>query len=88
MRSSRFLVPVAALAALVAIDLFTPVDTGLVEAPAHAIIGRPLTPMSYAGVARRTTRRVAMVAAEAPGGETRMAAAAPAAGLPAGARGR
>jgi hypothetical protein len=25
--------------------------------PAHAIIGRPLTPMSYAGVARRTTRR-------------------------------
>jgi hypothetical protein len=24
---------------------------------AHAIIGRPLTPMSYAGVARRTVRR-------------------------------
>jgi hypothetical protein len=24
---------------------------------AFAIIGRPLTPMSYAGVARRTTRR-------------------------------
>ena len=24
---------------------------------AHAVIGRPLTPMSYAGVARRTTRR-------------------------------
>ena len=24
---------------------------------AHAIIGRPLTPMSYAGVARRTTTR-------------------------------
>jgi hypothetical protein len=24
---------------------------------AHAIIGRPLTPFSYAGVARRTTRR-------------------------------
>jgi hypothetical protein len=35
---------------------------GFVVAPifagdAHAIIGRPLTPMSYAGVARRTTRR-------------------------------
>jgi hypothetical protein len=29
---------------------------------ADAIIGRPLTPLSYAGVARRTTRR-AMVAA-------------------------
>lgn len=25
---------------------------------AHAVIGRPLTPMSYAGVARRTSRRV------------------------------
>ncbi|EJC81454.1 hypothetical protein Rleg4DRAFT_3134 [Rhizobium leguminosarum bv. trifolii WSM2297] len=26
--------------------------------PAGAVIGRPLTPLSYAGVARRTTRRV------------------------------
>lgn len=26
---------------------------------AHAIVGRPLTPMSYAGVARRTARRCA-----------------------------
>ena len=26
-------------------------------APAQAIIGRPATPMSYAGVARRTVRR-------------------------------
>jgi hypothetical protein len=24
---------------------------------AHAVVGRPLTPVSYAGVARRTTRR-------------------------------
>jgi hypothetical protein len=32
---------------------------------AHAIIGRPLTPMSYAGVARRTTRRAAYVGAGA-----------------------
>ncbi|HEY1260617.1 MAG TPA: hypothetical protein VGF34_15325 [Stellaceae bacterium] len=31
---------------------------GLVSA-AHAIVGRPLTPMSYAGVARRTARRCA-----------------------------
>ena len=30
---------------------------------AHAIIGRPLTPMSYAGVARRTTRRAAYAGA-------------------------
>jgi hypothetical protein len=27
---------------------------------AHAIIGRPLTPVSYAGVARRTVRRCAV----------------------------
>jgi hypothetical protein len=33
--------------------------SGLVTA-AHAIIGRPLTPMSYAGVARRTVRRCAV----------------------------
>ena len=26
--------------------------------PAQAVIGHPLTPLSYAGVARRTTRRV------------------------------
>ena len=30
---------------------------GLVISNAHAVIGRPLTPMSVAGVARRTTRR-------------------------------
>lgn len=32
-------------------------DSGLVVSEAHARIGRPLTPLSYAGVARRTTRR-------------------------------
>ncbi len=32
---------------------------------AQAIIGRPLTPMSYAGVARRTVRRTAYVGAAA-----------------------
>jgi hypothetical protein len=37
-------------------------DQGLAVRDAHAIIGRPLTPMSYAGVARRTTRRTAAVA--------------------------
>jgi hypothetical protein len=30
---------------------------------AEAVIGRPLTPMSYAGVARRTTRRAVAVGA-------------------------
>jgi hypothetical protein len=32
---------------------------------AEARIGRPLTPMSYAGVARRTTRRAVAVGAAA-----------------------
>jgi hypothetical protein len=32
---------------------------------AEAVIGRPLTPVSYAGVARRTTRRVAYTGAAA-----------------------
>ena len=32
-------------------------NSGSIVKQAHAVIGRPLTPMSYAGVARRTTRR-------------------------------
>ena len=35
----------------------SPTTSGMFVTRAHAIIGRPLTPMSYAGVARRTTRR-------------------------------
>jgi hypothetical protein len=34
---------------------------------AHAVIGRPLTPLSYAGVARRTTRRAVAAGAYAAG---------------------
>jgi hypothetical protein len=30
---------------------------------ADAVVGRPLTPMSYAGVARRTTRRTVVAGA-------------------------
>jgi hypothetical protein len=49
-------------AALAAVLLFglTSHSCGLMmcaERDAHAVIGRPLTPMSYAGVARRTARR-------------------------------
>jgi hypothetical protein len=33
-------------------------NSGMLTKEAQAIIGRPLTPLSYAGVARRTTRRV------------------------------
>jgi hypothetical protein len=41
-------------------------NTALVSS-AEARIGRPLTPMSYAGVARRTTRRAVAVGAVAAG---------------------
>jgi len=37
----------------------TPTNTSGFITEAQAIIGRPLTPMSYAGVARRTVRRCA-----------------------------
>jgi len=39
-------------------EIFPGARSGLVS-EAQAIIGRPLTPMSYAGVARRTVRRCA-----------------------------
>ncbi|MCU1277336.1 MAG: hypothetical protein JWM53_882 [bacterium] len=35
---------------------------GIFVGSAHAIIGRPLTPVSYAGVARRSTRRAVYAA--------------------------
>src|SRR6188768_2575244 len=41
---------------------------------AEARIGRPLTPMSYAGVARRTTRRAVAAGAVAVGGAAVVAA--------------
>jgi hypothetical protein len=37
----------------------TGTDMFSVVTPAHAVVGRPLTPVSVAGVARRTTRRCA-----------------------------
>jgi hypothetical protein len=56
------------VASLIAVGTLT--DTGplmLGGQSAEAVIGRPLTPMSYAGVARRTTRR-AVYAGAATGG--------------------
>jgi hypothetical protein len=56
----------ASLAALLAVDLAPEAPLGLQLArDANAIIGAPLTPMSYAGAARRTTRRVVAVEATA-----------------------
>lgn len=46
----------------------SPPDSGLsLVSSAEARVGRPLTPMSYAGVARRTTRRAVAVGAVATG---------------------
>jgi hypothetical protein len=42
---------------LFASEKFSPTKSGSLVTQAYAIIGRPLTPMSYAGVARRTTAR-------------------------------
>lgn len=40
-----------------------PAELDLLITPAHAIVGRPLTPVSVAGVARRTTRRAVVYGA-------------------------
>ena len=44
---------------LLMVNHVSPTTSGYFVTKAHAIIGRPATPMSYAGVARRTTRREA-----------------------------
>jgi hypothetical protein len=50
---------------LVAVGLVCGISGGAMLAPpsASAVIGRPLTPVSFAGVARRTTRRAVRGAA-------------------------
>lgn len=65
-------VVIAVIAGLFASDRAL-VDPGSFVTQAHAIIGRPLTPLSYAGVARRTTARAVTAGAIAAGA----AAAAP-----------
>ena len=65
--SRKLIVPAAAAIALAG-GLFwngeTAFDKGVINS-AEARVGRPLTPMSYAGVARRTTRRAVAVGAGA-----------------------
>ena len=59
MKKSTFLM-LALTLSLVGLD-FVPSDfavPGVVINEAHARVGRPLTPVSVAGVARRTTRRM------------------------------
>jgi hypothetical protein len=55
----------AGAAALFVNDNAGPRTSASLISQAEAVIGRPLTPMSYAGVARRTTRRVEYGAAAA-----------------------
>lgn len=47
----------ASAALMAALITDTALDGGFVVREADARVGRPLTPLSYAGVARRTTRR-------------------------------
>lgn len=51
--------------------------SGTVTSSAEARIGRPLTPVSYAGVARRTTRRAVAVGTAAAAGTAAAVAATP-----------
>ena len=67
MISSRKIIMLAGAIAAFAVALswngtIRVVESGLLS-EAQARIGRPLTPMSYAGVARRTTRRAVVGAA-------------------------
>jgi hypothetical protein len=64
-RSIKILTLLAAATATGVAGLFWSGDISLstsssLVTEAQAIIGRPLTPMSYAGVARRTVRRCAV----------------------------
>lgn len=55
-RSARLAALAVGIAAMLLGDI--PTDgNGSFISEAQAIVGRPLTPVSYAGVARRTTRR-------------------------------
>lgn len=56
----------AAFVGLACLGLDPDVRGGVrLDSAAHAIVGAPLTPVSYAGVARRTTRRTVVVASSA-----------------------
>ena len=84
---SKSILCAAALAGLWLVD-FAP-DTSLIPTlvgEAQAIVGRPATPVSAAGVARRTTRRAvyATSASTASAQQQQQPAAAPASQLPAG----
>jgi hypothetical protein len=79
-RTLKPLVLGSAFAALFAVEVAPDSPLGLrFPGDAHAIIGVPLSPVSYAGVARRTTRRVVATEATVATAATASAAAAAAA---------
>lgn len=57
----RGLVAMTVLSGVLMIDGISITQVGLTISTAHAFRGRPATPLSYAGVARRTTRRAVAV---------------------------
>jgi hypothetical protein len=63
--SSIFFAFVVATACLFVSEKASLTGTSSLVSTADAIIGRPLTPLSYAGVARRTTRRAVVAGAAA-----------------------
>ena len=69
-RKPAFLLAVAIAALLLVSDTGDRGELVLGGGDAHAVVGRPLTPVSYAGVARRTARRTTrrVAAASAPVG--------------------
>jgi hypothetical protein len=76
-RTLKPLVLGSALAALFAVDVAPDSPLGLrFVGDAHAIVGVPVSPVSVAGVARRTTRRVVVTEATVATAATASAAAA------------
>jgi hypothetical protein len=60
-KSSALRAPLVALALALALVVTPFVGQRISVREAHAVVGRPLTPLSYSGVARRTTRRAVAV---------------------------
>lgn len=63
--SRKVLLCAAVVAGALSLNDTRPMSENSFLSQAQARVGRPLTPMSYAGVARRTTRRAVAVGAAA-----------------------
>ena len=72
----------AGVACLFASEKASLIKSGSLVTSAHAIIGRPLTPMSYAGVARRSAVRNGVGVGVGVGVAVGVAATAPVYGVP------